>query len=77
MQIIRYKTNIRNERGLHRIAPLLNQYSSTISWQLDLNSADKVLTVFSPGYVPEQQVSAAISLAGFTAMNLDDYDAIY
>lgn len=77
MEIIRYKTNIATERGLKKIAPLLNQAIGPVNWQLDLSSEDKVLTVFSPAFIREEQVTAAFRNAGYRAINLDDFYAIY
>jgi copper chaperone len=77
MELITFKTNINSESALNRVAPFLNQVVGASNWQLDLNSREKKLTVFSNSVINEIRVEEAIKRAGFRAMNLDDYFAIY
>lgn len=77
MELISYKTNIKNETGLHRVAPFLNRAVGSANWQLDLESPDRKLTVFSNGIINEIHVVDAIIKAGFRALNLDEYYSIY
>lgn len=77
MEIISFKTNISSESALCRVAPYLNRAVGSANWQLDLNSGDKKLTVFSNSLVDEIKVEEAVNRAGFRAMNLDEYYAIY
>lgn len=77
MEIIIYKTNIRNEAALHRVSLWLNKAVGPANWQLDINSSDKKLTVYSNSTINKSQVTAAIQKAGFKVMNLDDYFAVY
>ena len=73
MELITYKTNIRNEAALSRVAVYLNKAVGSSNWQLDISSIDRVLTVYSPGIVNEDGVLTAVKKAGFKAMNLNDY----
>ena len=73
MELISYKTNIKNETGLQRAAPFLNRAVGSANWQLDLESPDRKLTVFSPGIINEMQIEDAIHKAGFSALNMDRY----
>jgi copper chaperone len=77
MELITFKTNINSESALNKVAPFLNQVVGASNWQLDLNSREKKLTVFSNSIINEIRVEEAIQKAGFRAMNLDDYYAIY
>lgn len=77
MELITYKTNIKNESALQRIAPLLNKAVGPTNWQVDISSTDRILTVFAPGKVNEDDLLKGIRRAGFKAINVDDYYAIY
>lgn len=77
MELITYKTNISSEKALSRVRPFLNNAVGSTNWQIDLSNTDRRLTVFSPGFVNEIQVLDAIHKAGYRAINLDDYYAIY
>jgi len=73
MELITYKTNIRNEAALSRVAAHLNKAVGSANWQLDVSSVDRILTVYSPGIVNEDGVLTAIKKAGFKAINLNDH----
>lgn len=77
MELIIYKTNISSEAALNKVAPYLNKAVGTANWQLDLSVSDRKLTVYSPGTVNETQVLDAVHKAGYNAINLEDYYAIY
>ena len=77
MELISYKTNIKNESGLQRVAPFLNQAVGSANWQLDLESPERKLTVFSNCIINEMNIEDAIHKAGFMALNLDEYNSIY
>lgn len=73
MEPIFYKTNIKNEKGLQRVAPFLNRAVGSANWQLDLESSERKLTVFSPSIINEMHIEDAIHKAGFRALNMDGY----
>ncbi len=77
MEIITYKTNIRSEKALEKVAPYLNSAVGAANWQIDIADSNKTLSVFSPAYVNEQKVLNAVHCAGFSAMNIDDYYSVY
>lgn len=77
MELITYKTNISSEAAASRVASLLNTVISPANWQLDLRSADRHLTVFSPGVVDEVQVRNAIRKAGYRAQVVENIYSIY
>lgn len=77
MEIITYKTNIRSEKAVQKVTPYLNRAVGSANWQIDIRDSNKTLSVFSPAYVNEQQVLNAVHVAGFSAMNIDDYYSVY
>ncbi len=77
MEILTYKTNINSEAAMKRVAPVLNNLVGPANWQLDIDSLDKRLTLYADSVINELQISAAIQKAGFVAVNIDDYLAIY
>jgi hypothetical protein len=56
---------------------LLNNAVGAANWQLDVSGVGNKLTVYSPGIVNEMQVMDAVHKAGFHAVNIEDYYAIY
>ncbi|WP_407527788.1 hypothetical protein PDL71_08000 [Lacibacter sp. MH-610] len=77
MELITYKTEIRNESAAGKVALLLNQLIGSSNWQLDLESADGLLTVFSPGALNEPEIRATIQQAGFEAKSIERIYSIY
>jgi hypothetical protein len=77
MELITFKTNISNEKALQRVAPLLNNAVGSANWQLDIQGAEKKLMVYSPGIINEMQVVDAVHKAGFYAVNIEDFYAIF
>jgi len=77
MELISFKTNIKSVWALNKVAPFLNRVVGATNWQLDLESTDKKLTVFSNSIINEIHVEEAVNRAGFRALNVDDYHLIY
>ena len=77
MELLYFRTNINTEEALNRVAPFLNKVVGTSNWQLDIKSSEKKLTVFSNSSINDLLVEEAVSRAGFSAVNLDDYFLIY
>lgn len=77
MELIYFKTNIKSVSALNKVAPFLNRVVGATNWQLDLESTDKKLTVFSNSIINEIHVEEAVNRAGFSALNVDDYHLIY
>ena len=77
MELITFKTNISSENALQRVAPLLNNAVGSANWQIDVLGAEKKLMVYSPGVVNEMQVIDAVHKAGFYAVNIEDFYAIF
>lgn len=77
MELITFKTNISNEKALQRVAPLLNNAVGSTNWQLDVLGAGNKLMVYSPGIINEMQVIDAVHKAGFYAVSIEDFYAIF
>lgn len=77
MELITFKTNISSEKALQRVAPLLNNAVGSANWQLDIMGTEKKLMVYSPGVINEMQVIDAVHKAGFYAVNIEDFYAIF
>jgi hypothetical protein len=77
MQLITFKTNISNEKALQRVAPLLNTAVGAGNWQLDMSGGENKLMLYSPSIIDEMQVIDVVHQAGFYAVNIDDFYAIY
>ncbi|MEJ8843679.1 heavy metal transport/detoxification protein [Lacibacter sp. H375] len=77
MELITFKTNISSEKALQRVAPLLNNAVGSANWQLDIMGTEKKLMVYSPGVINEMKVIDAVHKAGFYAVNIEDFYAIF
>lgn len=77
MELITFKTNINSTSALKRVTPWLNTAIGSNNWQLDIADVDKKLKVYSPGFVNETKVLDAVHKAGFIAINIEDFYAIY
>ena len=77
MELITFKTNIKNEAAVCRVASQLNPVVGAANWQLDMSSSGRFLTVYSPGKINETQVRAAIRKAGFRAESVENIYSIY
>ena len=64
-----FKTNINCGNCLSKVTPILNAESRVKSWEVDLNSEDRVLTVESEDMSAEDVFKTVIK-AGFVAKPL-------
>lgn len=65
MNTIKFKTNIKCTGCLSQVSPALNETAGKENWQMDLESADKILTV-NTDLKPEELIDA-VKAAGYTA----------
>lgn len=77
MEILTYATNVRNNRMLEKLSPLLDQVVGSANWGIDLDSREHKLSVYAPGTLNEYALEQAFRMAGVSALNLDDYYSIY
>ena len=61
---LKFKTSIHCGGCLKAVTPFLNQVDGIKAWEVDTESADKILTVDSQSASPEA-ISEAVKKAGF------------
>lgn len=66
METIQFKTNIKCTGCIATVSPVLNELAGEDNWQVDLLSADKILTV-STEQADGQKIKQAIEQAGYSA----------
>ena len=74
---VNFRTNITDNTDLQKIAPVLNREIGFNRWTIDLSTNDKTLFVYAHTICDEVKTVRALSKAGFTANNLEDYYAVY
>lgn len=65
MNTIKFKTNIKCTGCIAQVSPALNETAGKDNWQVDLESADRILTV-NTDLKPEELIDA-IKSVGYTA----------
>lgn len=65
MQTLKFKTNIKCGGCVAGATPHLNGLTEVDTWQVDLESPDKILTVKGREELQPQQVIQALDAAGF------------
>ncbi|PTT02153.1 hypothetical protein DBR11_05460 [Pedobacter sp. HMWF019] len=65
METLKFKTNIKCGGCIATVTPFLNDLNTVQSWKVDVDSADKVLTVEGSASAPE--VINILDKAGFKA----------
>ena len=66
MKTLQFKTNLACGNCVAKVSPLLNENLDIERWHVDLNDADRTLTVEGDDANP-QDVVEAVEKAGFTA----------
>lgn len=69
MKTIRFKTNINCSNCLAKVTPSLNQKEGIVSWNVDLDNPDKILTVETESLMAEDIVKT-VKRAGFEATEI-------
>ncbi|MBS1637385.1 MAG: heavy-metal-associated domain-containing protein [Bacteroidetes bacterium] len=64
METIKFKTNINCSGCLAKVTPFLNEEKSIETWEVDILSPEKILTVKSPD-ANRETVIKAVQKAGF------------
>ena len=70
MSTQRFKTNIKCGGCISAVTPILDKTPGIYKWEVDTNTADKVLTV--EGDATSEAVILAVELAGYSAEEIDD-----
>lgn len=70
MKQMQFKTNLKCDGCIAKIAPSLNSMEGIIKWSVDLQHPDKVLTVETES-VPQREVVYAAAQAGYSAVQIE------
>lgn len=65
MKTLKFKTNIKCSGCVATVTPFLNEAAGPDSWQVDVQSPDKVLVVNAADEVSEADVINALEKAGY------------
>lgn len=65
-QILKFKTTLSCNGCKSKLAPFLNDAEGIKSWNIDLDDADKILTIHSDG-ITSGEVRKLIEQAGYTS----------
>lgn len=69
METIKFKTNIKCGGCVATVTPFLNADESIENWQVDLESADRILTVITDQSAEE--VAELVKKAGYNAQEIN------
>lgn len=64
MNELKFKTTLKCNGCKDKIAPDMNAIEEIEKWEIDFDSADKILTVFSPKNI-ESKITEIVEKAGF------------
>ena len=67
MDTIQFKTNIKCSGCIAKVTPSLNEVAGEDNWEVDLQSADKILTVSTEQTGDGKKIREAIEKAGYKA----------
>jgi hypothetical protein len=71
MEILVFKTNLRFNKDLSKINPLINDEKRIKKWNVDRSDIDKVLRIESNNLMPEEVIQL-IETAGYRCEELTD-----
>lgn len=67
MNTQKFKTNIKCSGCLAKATPFLNAVAGEDNWEVDLQSAQKTLTVMTDDAIAGNKIIEAVTQAGYTA----------
>lgn len=70
MKTLKFKTNIKCGGCVATVSPVLNGMADIKQWEVDTNSADKVLTVEGSEQADAQQIIQGLQEVGYSAEKL-------
>lgn len=70
MATLKFKTNIKCGGCIAAVTPHLNNLSAIEKWEVDTQSADKILTIEGKEKIDAQQVIDVLKTAGYNAERL-------
>lgn len=69
MEVLKFKTSLKCDGCVKKITPVMDEMDGIKTWGVQLNEADKILTV-SGEHLDEKAISKALEGQGFTAQRL-------
>lgn len=66
MSVYKFKTSLSCSGCVSKIEKILNEKKDIIKWEVDLNSPDKILTIETETFDPNQ-IPALLLIAGYKA----------
>lgn len=69
MNTLQFKTNINCGNCIAKVTPILNAEDSIISWEVDTQNPEKILTVKGEN-IEDKEVIAAVARVGFRAESI-------
>jgi copper chaperone len=70
MKTLKFKTNIKCGNCVAAVTPHLNSLDKAESWEVDLQTADKILTVATETDLDNEEVIHSLEKAGYKAVAL-------
>jgi copper chaperone len=71
METLKFKTTIKCSGCIATVTPFLNKAVGEDKWEVDIKSADKVLTIASDSPVNPLDVVQAVEVAGYKTEKLN------
>lgn len=71
INILVFKTNLQYKKDIQLLAPLLNDATGILRWNVDRDDIDNVLRIETTTLLP-QQVVALVTSAGYSCNELPD-----
>jgi cell fate (sporulation/competence/biofilm development) regulator YmcA (YheA/YmcA/DUF963 family) len=69
MEILVFKTNLRNESHISQVMPSLDHHPQIIEWNVDLHDCDNILRVVSKN-IPAAEIEQLLVNAGYFCKEL-------
>ncbi len=70
MTTLKFKTNVNCRHCISSITPFLNELKSVEKWEVDIEDADKILTVSGENITPEMIQNALIKAGYNSSINI-------
>ena len=71
MEILVFKTNLRNKKNVKEVMPHLNSLNGIMQWNIDFHDKDKILRIVSRDLSP-QLIEDTLQRAGYVCKELQD-----
>ena len=71
MEILVFKTDVRNRKSVHALAPHLENIEGIIKWNVDLHDVDNVLRIEAAS-IPAKLIETKLQQAGYYCEELQD-----